>query len=47
MCMSVKNLIKSITPEFLLKFYYDYKNKRKIYYGHHELDKKLKKYLNY
>tara|TARA_B100001989_G_C24549205_1_gene473093 strand:+ start:265 stop:993 length:729 start_codon:yes stop_codon:yes gene_type:complete len=45
--MSVKNLIKSITPEFLLKFYYDYKNKRKIYYGHHELDKKLKKYLNY
>ena len=45
--MSVKNLIKSITPEFLLKFYYDFKNKRKTYYGHHELDKKLKKYLNY
>ena len=45
--MSVKNLIKSITPKFLLEFYYDFKNKRKTYYGHHELDKKLKKYLNY
>ena len=45
--MSVKNLIKSITPKFLLEFYYDFKNKRKTYYGHHELDKKLKRYLNY
>ena len=45
--MSVKNLIKTITPKFLLEFYYDFKNKRKTYYGHHELDKKLKKYLNY
>jgi FkbM family methyltransferase len=45
--MSVKNLIKSIAPKFLLEFYYDFKNRRKTYYGHHELDKKLKKYLNY
>ena len=45
--MSVKNLIKSIIPNFLLESYYDFKNKRKTYYGHHELDKKLKKYLNY
>ena len=45
--MSVKNLIKSITPKFLLEIYYDFKNRRKTYYGHHELDKKLKKYLNY
>ena len=40
-------MIKSITPKFLLEFYYDFKNKRKTFYGHHELDKKLKKYLNY
>ena len=45
--MSVKNFIKSITPKFLLEVYYDFKNRRKTYYGHHELDKKLKKYLNY
>ncbi len=45
--MSVKNLIKSLIPKFLLESYYDFKNKRKTYYGHHELDKKLKKYLNY
>ena len=41
--MSVKNLIKLIAPKFLLEFYYDFKNRRKTYYGHHELDKKLKK----
>ena len=45
--MSVKNFIKSITPKFLLEVYYDFKNRRKTYYGHHELDRKLKKYLNY
>ena len=45
--MSVKNFIKSIIPKFLLEIYYDFKIKRKTYYGHHELDKKLKKYLNY
>jgi len=45
--MSVKNFIKSISPKFLLEIYYDFKNIRKTYYGHHELDKKLKKYLNY
>ena len=45
--MSVKNLIKLLIPKFLLEFYYDFKNKKKTYYGHHDLDKKLKKYLNY
>ena len=45
--MSVKNLIKYLIPKYLLEFYYDFKNLRKNYYGHHELDKKLKKYLNY
>ena len=45
--MSVKNFIKLIIPKFLLEIYYDFKNRRKTYYGHHELDKKLKKYLNY
>ena len=45
--MSVKSFVKSITPIFLLEIYYDFKNRRKTYYGHHELDKKLKKYLNY
>lgn len=45
--MSVKNLIKYILPKYLLELYYDFKNIRKTYYGHHELDRKLKKYLNY
>lgn len=45
--MSVKRLIKSIIPKNLLELYRDIKNKRKTYYGHHNLDKKLKKYLDY
>ena len=45
--MSVKNLIKYLIPKYLLELYYDFKNLRKNYYGHHELDRKLKKYLNY
>ncbi len=45
--MILKNLIKSIIPKYVLEFYYDYKNKKKTYFGHHELDRKLKKYLNY
>ena len=45
--MSVKNLIKYLIPKYLLELYYDFKNLRKKYYGHHELDKKLIKYLNY
>ena len=45
--MTVKSLIKLILPNFLLEIYYDYKIKKKTYYGHHNLDEKLKKYLNY
>ncbi|MBD1165118.1 FkbM family methyltransferase [Pelagibacterales bacterium SAG-MED13] len=45
--MSVKKFIKSITPKYLLELYYDFKNRRKTYFGHHELDRKLEKYLNY
>ena len=45
--MFVKNLIKSIIPDCLLQNYYDYKNKNKTYFGHHNLDQKLCGYLNY
>tara|TARA_Y100000590_G_C15694561_1_gene1004637 strand:- start:674 stop:1411 length:738 start_codon:yes stop_codon:yes gene_type:complete len=45
--MSVKKFIKFLLPDFILQEYYTYKIKKQNYYGHHELDKKLKKYLNY
>ena len=45
--MSVKELIKKILPNFILEFYYNYKIKKKKYFGHHNLDKKLLKYLDY
>ena len=45
--MFFKKLIKSITPDFLLQIYYDYKNKNKTFFGHHNLDQKLCEFLNY
>ena len=45
--MFLKKFIKSITPNFLLQFYYDYKNKNKTFFGHHNLDQKLSEFLNY
>ncbi len=45
--MTVKRLIKLILPNFLLEFYRDYKIKKKTYFGHHNLDEKLKNYLNF
>jgi len=45
--MYLKNFIKLIVPTFLLQIYYDYKNKNKTYFGHHKLDFKLAKFLNY
>lgn len=45
--MLFKKLIKSITPNLLLQIYYDYKNKNKTFFGHHNLDQKLCEFLNY
>ena len=45
--MFLKKLVKLITPDFLLQIYYDYKNKNKTFYGHHNLDQKLCEFLNY
>ena len=45
--MFFKKLIKSITPDFLLQIYYDYKNKNKTFFGHHNLDQKLCEFLKY
>lgn len=45
--MLFKKLIKLVLPDFLLQIYYDYKNKNKTYFGHHNLDQKLCEFLNY
>tara|TARA_B100001123_G_scaffold448812_1_gene611474 strand:- start:1288 stop:2010 length:723 start_codon:yes stop_codon:yes gene_type:complete len=45
--MTVKTFIKFLIPNFLLNLYYDYKNKKKAYFGHHAVDKKLRNYLDY
>ena len=45
--MFLKKLIKLFTPDLILQIYYDYKNKNKTYFGHHNLDQKLCEYLNY
>jgi len=45
--MLLKKLIKLVTPNFLLQIYYDYKNKNKTFFGHHNLDMKLCEFINY
>ena len=42
-----KKLLKLIAPKFLLEFYFDFRIRRKKYFGDYELDRKLEKYLNY
>jgi FkbM family methyltransferase len=44
---NIKKIIKNFVPSFILEFYYTHKIKKKKYFGHHELDKKIYKYLNY
>ena len=45
--MKLKKFLKSFIPHSLLDVYWDYKLKKKKYFGRNKIDAKLLEYLNY
>lgn len=45
--MKLKKIIKKIIPFFILEFYWNYKLKKKIFYGRDKIDRDILQYLSY